>query len=500
MGQRAPGAMQLEEASLQSELEDELIRGVPLSTALGGWARHWANKGSGMFQADQSSWDLSQPTKTFDIFISHDWSTSRWEKLLAMLLAFNARAAALATVLVSGSQAVLVPAAGMQTAVSMLLPGNVTFWFVLCFWQRCRQLAGKCQIVFFDKLCIAQHDENLKIRSVYGLASFLNHSEGLLILWSSRYFSRLWTAFELIAYTKDDAVRPIQMLPTKSAVLYILMALSCSLLGFVGASASSTGDRVSDFFLVAAIAGAAALCLLGCSLYIGIALMKEVSELPRQLASFSIQQTLCWCCSNGHSHPVSGKAIPCDRVLVCRSLQKWYRSCRSQSGHRSGVSEEHIEYFNLVVRNRLSTVVLESMGGMVRVELVFYLVCCSSGMPYLAYWLPEYVAGARNFAGYERFVWWARCFSHWVSFPTCSLFAMKVYWHFCWLGFQAQCCCGCYSNLGRSVIAALLVGPCTLLCLLPLLTIDWVRTVTYTPSLAPIFPLLGTPALRSHEQ
>ena len=118
-------------------------------------------------------------------------------------------------------------------------PGNevfAVFPFIFCFWQRIRSFLRIPVVVFFDKLCIPQHDEELwlgpgkwgraglcdyvsmwifsnvqfpriqfciipngnsfcglrKRNGIFGLAGFLDHADELTILWSHRYFSRLW--------------------------------------------------------------------------------------------------------------------------------------------------------------------------------------------------------------------------------------------------------------------------------------------------------------------
>ena len=64
-------------------------------------------------------------------------------------------------------------------------------------WQRIRSLIAKPKVVFLDKLCIAQHDEELKQNGIFGLAGFLDHSRQLTIFWSYRYLSRLWYLCEV---------------------------------------------------------------------------------------------------------------------------------------------------------------------------------------------------------------------------------------------------------------------------------------------------------------
>ena len=66
----------------------------------------------------------------------------------------------------------------------------LVFAFFLCFWQSLRSLSRRPLVVFLDKLCIAQHDPALKAKGIRGLSTFLDRSEELTILWSSRYFTR----------------------------------------------------------------------------------------------------------------------------------------------------------------------------------------------------------------------------------------------------------------------------------------------------------------------
>ena len=66
----------------------------------------------------------------------------------------------------------------------------LVFVFFLCFWQSLRSVSRRPLVVFLDKLCIAQHDPALKAKGIRGLSTFLDRSDELTILWSSRYFTR----------------------------------------------------------------------------------------------------------------------------------------------------------------------------------------------------------------------------------------------------------------------------------------------------------------------
>mmetsp|Transcript_472 Transcript_472/g.441 ORF Transcript_472/g.441 Transcript_472/m.441 type:complete len:85 (+) Transcript_472:149-403(+) len=54
------------------------------------------------------------------------------------------------------------------------------------------RLFRKDQVVFLDKCCISQTDIELKNIGIHHISSFLSRSDGLVILWSTDYFSRLW--------------------------------------------------------------------------------------------------------------------------------------------------------------------------------------------------------------------------------------------------------------------------------------------------------------------
>ena len=117
---------------LVTQLSMDLMRGVPLHVALSGWAKHWVSL-NGMFNLSPSSYQLSRrsliptghygvfracvvlsylfrklpialsrlhrPVESLENFLSHDWATSRWLKLLSLLIIFNSKPAAVATFL-----------------------------------------------------------------------------------------------------------------------------------------------------------------------------------------------------------------------------------------------------------------------------------------------------------------------------------------------------------------------------------------------------------------
>ncbi|CAE7199375.1 unnamed protein product [Symbiodinium natans] len=121
-----------------TEVDAELLQGVPLSICLSGWAQHWAS--SAAENGGKTGTRLSRPTNFFDAFLSHDWETTRWLKLLSLLILFNARAAVVGTVLVSLVLGVLLVHGYLPTSDAIVLVAYGAFIFFLCFWQRVRAL------------------------------------------------------------------------------------------------------------------------------------------------------------------------------------------------------------------------------------------------------------------------------------------------------------------------------------------------------------------------
>ena len=103
---------------------------------------------------------------SIDVFLSHDWETSRFMKTLTLLLCFNSRA---------GAVAALCWAIGLAALKAWAAIGNgwnfttyLVFFIFLLFWQRM-----KCRLfptmVFLDKLCIHQEDDELKQKGILAL-------------------------------------------------------------------------------------------------------------------------------------------------------------------------------------------------------------------------------------------------------------------------------------------------------------------------------------------
>jgi len=192
---------------LNVHLDPELLRGVSLSEALSGCGRHWKTPDTGMFGVDPAHYQLSKETEGYDAFLSHDWASSGLLKLLSLLIVFNSGPAFFTCLAISIAAGFLrgykiIPDMPFDMSVGSS-EAHFGFVLVFLFWQRVRSLTCRPLVVFLDKLCIAQHDEELKQRGIVSLPGFLMSSRELVVLWSPRYFSRLWCTFEIATFLKD---------------------------------------------------------------------------------------------------------------------------------------------------------------------------------------------------------------------------------------------------------------------------------------------------------
>ncbi|CAE7688140.1 unnamed protein product [Symbiodinium pilosum] len=140
----------------------------------------------GLFDVDTTKYQLSKSASRLDHFLSHDWASSRWLKLMSLLVLHNSGPAfctSLATSLLVG---ILVACELLPYSLWTPLLGHFSFFFVLCFWQRIRASFGHPLMVFLDVLCIAQHDEKLKKKGILGLGAFVVNSKSLVVLWTPR--------------------------------------------------------------------------------------------------------------------------------------------------------------------------------------------------------------------------------------------------------------------------------------------------------------------------
>eukprot|EP00929_Paragymnodinium_shiwhaense_P020084 TRINITY_DN13503_c0_g3_i1.p1 TRINITY_DN13503_c0_g3~~TRINITY_DN13503_c0_g3_i1.p1 ORF type:complete len:610 (-),score=34.89 TRINITY_DN13503_c0_g3_i1:385-2214(-) len=352
----SPRTSELAETSvgLRSELPDYLLRGVPSNDAFKGYGRHFKNS-----VGSASDFALSVPTESIDDFISHDWRTPRIVKYAALCYLYNSKAALIGSTLIAGlvvstreflrygnlwrpayDEGLL-----LHDQFGCLSVGPIVYLALLFHWQNILAILGPAPLLFVDKLCIAQHDEQMKRQGIRALAAFLKKTRRIVVLWSPQYFDRLWCTYELAAWfrmkRKMSSVRFVPVaLPVKLICWFLAVAMGCLSAQNVVIAGSKTGQDPGLTLFVLLVASTV-------GTYVLQGQMLHVAEL-RQLEEFSIQRTSCFCCSNNHTHPESGAHLACDREMVYSMLKRWFESQGCSSDN-----EAHLERFNGEVRNSL---------------------------------------------------------------------------------------------------------------------------------------------------
>eukprot|EP00913_Durusdinium_trenchii_P034302 g32094.t1 len=394
---------------------------------------------------------------SFDEFLSHDWDTPRMHKLLSMLMIYNSRAAFFCSLIFSLSVGILrslqvLPNELWSELVSyaifplnqshppcclMFLKDGVLFPRVrpsdcnfrrnrshplleplrkrtrstcLCshariMMRRIRRLFQRPLMVFFDMLCIAQHDEELKKKAISGIVNFLDASRQLTIFWSHRYFRRLWCTYEVSTFLRDPKKqKTILVMPVKLGKLAVILFLFCMAEHMVTFGQSfwskamekelqTVSLQIDDIELLGAeienSQAYAHLMKLALFLpflafnpvlyYIGLGLMSDLQKMPSQLQDFRVQDAQCACCASGHRHPVTGEALGCDREAIFQMLKKWY-----------GQEEDNGDQEVLAPR------VLQSVGSdVLPFSYCLYMISVSK-VPQLCSLIPHLAAGPAN--------------------------------------------------------------------------------------------------------
>ncbi|CAE7600035.1 unnamed protein product, partial [Symbiodinium sp. KB8] len=365
--------------------------------------------------------------KAYDAFLSHDWGSGRWLKLLSLLLVFNSRAAFYACFFVSIAVGFLRGFGVLPDALWTVVFSHATFFFVFAFWQRIRLLVCRPRMVFFDKLCVAQHDDALKQRGILSIAAFLLSSRSLVVLLTPQYFSRLWCTFEIATFMKDPERRKqIRFMPLKTALIFLIYSASWHVLVCCYAIFRQIRPEVYGAGAIVAAMMFGLWVVMGpVVLYLEMGMIGDIEKLPVQLRNFRVQEADCFCCTHGHRHPQTGEKIPCDRELVYKSLQKWY-------------GEDYLETFNGRVRTYLPRSLVYGTGGfLLPIRYAVYTVLASS-LPYLADPISSSFTAASELSGMALLAWVLRELVEWGLVGLCSLLSVRLSLPLCRMGLRLQ--------------------------------------------------------------
>ena len=112
------------------------------------------------------------------------------------------------------------------------------------------------QLVFLDRICISENDNDLKAASIFSLAGILKKSDRMLVLWDPTWSERLWCVFELAAFLKSKEPGKGELLirPTFLGPCSIFLFV-CAFLVMVPAETVASAESSRDTVVLVPLLG-----------------------------------------------------------------------------------------------------------------------------------------------------------------------------------------------------------------------------------------------------
>ncbi|CAE7364794.1 unnamed protein product [Symbiodinium natans] len=365
----------------------EMLRVTPAHRVL--WGVGSAVRGGAY---SQDAYIYSTPATHISQFWTHSWHGGPYCKIAVLHLVCSGLAALACGTLAVAVSLVPLDRMGASTLWSLLV-GLLVSSLALLTWRPSVK-------VFFDKLCIAQHDAKLQVEGVVNVGACVKNSESMLLCWDSTFFGRLWCVVEVAAFLKthhDPAalrIRPTTWGPT-SIVLFLTFWAWTGMSQITGSVI--IGDIEWEPFSLALVFSAANAVnhMLSMSFiaHFWRSHLRDLDMACTQLSDFSFKRDVsCHCCAIGHIHPVTGRPMACDHETIRECLCIWFGS---------------VEEFDVIMRDRMAGVFQKSF--------------CRHPLPY------HWIVGATT-----PTLWVAMCnvFQSMAvgTFPFLLLFANLAYW------------------------------------------------------------------------
>lgn len=401
-------------STLSEEVKGDILRAVPVHKVMAKMGAVFACSAATTVEAQKEEHGLSEPVEKIDDFISHDWATGRWAKLLTLTYLYNGTAAVLIALLFCLALAPLVAIGALPMPTSkdylkvcgqtigglnkpfFFLPlGILLFWLILIFgrehqsyWKALThpRLIARCRRrnAFVDKVCINQVDNELKRKGILALAGYLKKCDRMVMLWSPRYLTRLWCVYEVAAWLRIVGVGNGAQFENRVAFHPVSRTLFIFLVQFTWVIQECLIVFVHtlgvDSLILPLVIGFLALL---CTAKVVRNLVGHMLVLPKQLDSFSCREAQCFCCTHDHKMPgdgpTAGATLPCDRLLIYRTLEMWFRANVGQEMSAEEMREEVLNYFDSLVRVQVKRFMVERRG-LIHINYMDALFACLPGI------------------------------------------------------------------------------------------------------------------------
>ncbi|CAE7519082.1 fam213a [Symbiodinium natans] len=322
-------------------ISPDIVRGIPVHRFLQRMPCKW------LAREKRNFYGLSQVTNQLDEFWSHSWRTNAGLKYVNILFLNNGFPA-----FVVGTLCALVAfslnLAGILPKESVAGPANawcttsgvIGYYVTLLLW-RSRKLA------FLDVACISQTDRELNGLGLLSMGGFLRCSQSLLVLWDETVVTRLWCMFEMAGFLHSkgpNADKSVLVCPVFTGPALFVGHLGVSVLLLALLCADLQLFPWGGIFISAMVFP----CLVFLA-YVVLAHCRSIDVMQHQVRHFTVEQSFCHCCDNGHVG-ANGGEITCDRLTILRCISAWFGS---------------VETFEALVRTQVSKMLVYQLANQV---------------------------------------------------------------------------------------------------------------------------------------
>lgn len=318
---------------------------------------------------------LSEEVTSIDVFISHNWAVARAKKFFCLALQFNlemAIASVFATMVfaaAAGSLGVRVLTYGPRPILDDLSLGTYqpccnarlfigpVFLCVGIFGQELKYLMGlRGCMVFLDKTCINQDDEEQQWQAVLKLGAFLRSSSRMLALYTDLYLTKLWTVYEIACFLALHPPTGLIVVPMHqpivvfggAAILYASSLVFVALTSFGGPA----GLTIPSVFFVGG---------LGCMTVLRL-WAREKEAIQQRMAHFQVER--CTCLNEA------------DRPIVHKNIAALMRATGDID--EAATERDALAAFNGVMHSDLPRALIASVGPIgLRYRQSVALVLCT---------------------------------------------------------------------------------------------------------------------------
>lgn len=319
-----------------------MLRASRLSRVMRGGAALFKNS-----TGSAHTYELSQVVTIIDAFISHNWVTARWKKYLVLALHFNTGVAllvqtAVMVVLATATYLGILPSYVSDAGYSIRYVARLTsvpvFLTVFLFFRDVWPY-GRDPLVFLDKTCIHQTDEEKKKIGISKLSAFIAQSRTLVVCYNNLYLSKLWTVYELASFLTTSPAKNIKLFPMHLPAFIVITLVTWYATDVASLVAQINGVEIEIQFFTIPFFFLAGGCVLRRA-------SRDRAEIRRSFANFSVRDAKCF--------------NEDDRQVVNHNIGRMMRTALRLPDETS--ENEALHHFDHIVKRELPFVVEDCCG------------------------------------------------------------------------------------------------------------------------------------------